>query len=114
VDYALLLLSILLTTAGQILQKSGMSKAHLIAGRHRWLRVLFLRDILLGMLCLALGAGLWLVVLSRQDVSLAYPLLSFGYVLVTLAAKWIFRETIPMIRWLGVCLILCGIYLITS
>ena len=56
---------------------------------------------------------LWLGLLKRLDFSLLYPLISIGYVFGLLAARFVFHEEIPFIRWLGVGVILIGVFLIS-
>ncbi|MGX9742728.1 4-amino-4-deoxy-L-arabinose-phosphoundecaprenol flippase subunit ArnE [Pseudocitrobacter corydidari] len=99
----LLLLASLLSSAGQLCQK----QAAYSAGKK--LRLLWLA-LAVGML----GAGMlfWLVVLQHVPVSLAYPMLSLNFVWVTLAAKFIWRETVTMRHWTGIALIILGILLL--
>jgi drug/metabolite transporter (DMT)-like permease len=52
---------------------------------------------------------LWLYVLSRLPISLAYPLQSFAFVLALLIAFFIFKESVPPNRWVGAAIILGGI-----
>ena len=54
-----------------------------------------------------------LVLLSRSDVSVVWPLTAMGFVLTTLAAKFVLHEKIPPVRWLGVLLIMLGAGLLT-
>ena len=65
-----------------------------------------------GLGCTGLAAVLWLAVLSRLELSLAYPLLSLSYVLMLFAAHWLYREPIGWARLLGVALICCGVALL--
>ncbi len=99
----LLLLASLLSSAGQLCQKQAAYRA----GKKQLVLWLALA---VGML----GAGmlLWLVVLQRVPVSLAYPMLSLNFVWVTLAAKFIWRETVTARHWLGIVLIILGILLL--
>lgn len=71
------------------------------------------RNLILGV---ALEAAFFLVLLgllSRSDVSFIWPLTAIGFVLTTLAAKWVLHEEIPPLRWAGVLLIMLGAGLIT-
>jgi len=54
-----------------------------------------------------------LILLSRRDVSFVWPLTALGFVLTTLAAKYVLHEQIPAVRWLGVVLIMIGAACIT-
>jgi drug/metabolite transporter (DMT)-like permease len=57
--------------------------------------------------------GVWIVGLSRVEVSLAYPMLSMGYVVNALAAWWLFGESLGPMRWAGMMLILAGVLVIS-
>lgn len=65
-----------------------------------------------GAIMYLLSASSWLVVLSRVDLSLAYPLGSVNYVLVVLASATLLDEIVPPMRWAGIGLILLGILVI--
>jgi len=111
----LLLLAVVLTTAGQLFQKLGADRGLGEArGASQILAVLFSWQILAAVACLVAGTLLWLVVLYRMDVSRAFPFLSLGYVLVLLVSRLVLRETIPTARWLGVGLIAAGIALVAQ
>jgi drug/metabolite transporter (DMT)-like permease len=56
----------------------------------------------------------WMYTLKRYDFSLAYPLLSISYVIGLLAAFFIFHETIPLTRWIGVVIVMIGVYFIAK
>jgi drug/metabolite transporter (DMT)-like permease len=57
--------------------------------------------------------GCLLYLMSRGDVSFVWPLTSLGFVLTTLAARFVMNETVSPLRWLGVCLIVLGAGVIT-
>jgi len=59
-----------------------------------------------------MSAASWLVVLSRIDLSLAYPLGSVNYIFVVLASAVLLDEAVTLQRWAGVGLILLGILVI--
>ena len=69
--------------------------------------------VLIGLGCYAVSVIVWLMVLSRVDVSYAYPLLSFGYIVAALAGKFFFGEPVDLTRWAGIVTICIGVYLIT-
>lgn len=95
----LLLLTSLLSSAGQLCQKQAA-----LARKGKCLFWLSLAAVLLGV-----SMMLWLVVLQRVPVSVAYPMLSLNFVWVTLAAHFIWRETVTARHWLGIVLIILGI-----
>ncbi|HRJ53260.1 MAG TPA: EamA family transporter [Candidatus Thiothrix moscowensis] len=108
----LLLVSIGCSSAAQIFQKLAAHDFATHTGPK--LQLLFRRNIVLSVLFLGTGLLLWLVVLGRLELSIAYPMLSLGYVVVMLAARWLFHETIPPRRWLGTALIMLGISLLVG
>jgi len=57
---------------------------------------------------------LWLHVLKKYEFSLAYPLVAISYVFGMVAAVLVFKETVPVIRWFGVSLIIIGVILIAK
>ena len=57
--------------------------------------------------------GCLLHLMSRGDVSFVWPLTSLGFVLTTLAARFVLHETVSPVRWFGVCLIVLGAGVIT-
>jgi len=46
------------------------------------------------------------------DVSIAYPMLSVGYVVNAVAAWWLFGEALGPMRVLGICVIVFGVFLL--
>ena len=56
----------------------------------------------------ALGSLLWMYIIKNFPFSMAYPMVSLSYVFGMLAAMFIFHETIPLTRWVGVALIILG------
>lgn len=68
---------------------------------------------------IALGIGfyvasvvIWLLVLSRTEVSFAYPMLSVGYIVTAIIAFYAFGENLTLERVAGIVLIIGGVFLI--
>lgn len=61
-----------------------------------------------------LNAFLWLIVLSREKLSFAYPMVAFAYVVTILLSKYILHEDVPPLRWAGLAVIIVGILLIAK
>jgi multidrug transporter EmrE-like cation transporter len=62
-----------------------------------------------GLACYVLSVGVWIVGLSRVDVSIAYPMLSLGYVVNAFAAWYLFGEMLSVQRLAGIAIILIGV-----
>ncbi|KIL40727.1 membrane protein [Gordoniibacillus kamchatkensis] len=108
----MLAVNIVLLVAGQMVWKIGLSKA---GGLHlgNWTEVLVSPYIWAGIAMYGTATVLWLAVLSRLPLSVAYPLQSAAYVLGLLAAAWLLREVVPPHRWLGVAVIAAGIAMVS-
>jgi undecaprenyl phosphate-alpha-L-ara4N flippase subunit ArnE len=65
-------------------------------------------------LCFAAAMGLWLVGLQKLDLSYAYPLVSVGYVLVSVLSAVCFHERVDRHRWMAVAVISLGVGLIAG
>ncbi|TCB98732.1 4-amino-4-deoxy-L-arabinose-phosphoundecaprenol flippase subunit ArnE [Kosakonia quasisacchari] len=104
-----LALASLLSCVGQLCQKQATRPVPM-AQRSKHL------GLWLGLALMALGAGmaLWLLVLQRIPVGVAYPMLSLNFVWVTLAARFLWREPVSLRHAFGVALIIIGIVLLGS
>lgn len=58
------------------------------------------------------GFILWLIVLSKFNLSFAYPFLALSFVMVPLLSSYIFGEHIPIMMWLGILVVFTGIVII--
>jgi multidrug transporter EmrE-like cation transporter len=67
-----------------------------------------------GLFLYVVSVGVWLLVLSRVQVSFAYPMLSIGYVVNALAANYLFGEPLTSLRMLGIFIIITGVYLVAQ
>ena len=63
-------------------------------------------------LCFAIATLLWLAAIRNTDISLAYPMLGAGYVLVTLLAKGFLHERITSLRWISIVVITAGVVMV--
>jgi len=104
-----------LLTASQIFLK----KALLAFGPFQWsfqfFKTVFTNlSFALSGLSIAAATLIWLFVLKRFDFSVAYPLISISYIFGLLAARFVFHETIPFTRWIGVLVIMLGVFLVVQ
>ena len=114
----LILTGVLLNAAAQIVLKQGMRSIGAFAFTLDNLIPIGLRVglnpyVLLGIGFYGISVVVWLLVLSRVDVSYAYPMLSFGYIVAALAGKILFGEPVDLTRWAGILTICIGVWLIT-
>lgn len=68
--------------------------------------------ILIGLCLYGIGALSWIALLSRVDLSYAYPFLALNLVLILVVSRAFLGESIPLMRWIGIVVICCGIILV--
>lgn len=117
--FILILTGVLLNTGAQLMLKAGMgqighfefSMANVVP---IGVKVMANPPIITGLAMYVVSVGVWLLVLSRVQVSLAYPMLSIGYVVNALAAYYLFGEPLTSMRMLGIFIIISGVYLVAQ
>ncbi len=114
----LILLGVFLNAAAQLVLKKGMTDiGHFSFTIENLipigLKVAVNPFVILGVAFYVISLAVWLMVLSRVDVSYAYPMLSVGYIVAALAGRYFFHEPLSPIRWIGIIVICLGVFLIT-
>lgn len=116
----LLLVAVLLGVLGQLLLKMGMTQVGTLefsgglAGLiQTGIRVFSNLKVLGGFAAYGVSSLFWIVVLSKLNLSLAYPMLALNYVLVPLTARLFLGEQVPGLRWLGMGVIIIGVVIIS-
>ena len=110
----LAVLCVVLSAAAQLAMKVGMAPPAGSSVQHTYLHALTSPWVWLGLGCYGLSAVAWLWVLSRLDVSLAYPLVSLGFVLTMAAGVLWLGEPWSWPRVGGAALILAGVLLMAT
>ena len=107
----LLAVSIVFTVAGQLMLKRGVNGQHLTLMTLRLF--IFNPFVILGFLSYGASLLLWLVVISKLELSYAYPLVSSNYFFITLLSKVFFKEHVSKKRWLSISIIILGVILVS-
>ncbi len=113
----IILLSILqsgLIAFGQVFLKFSLGAVETLTFQWSCLKQVFINWNFL--VCAALfgsAAALWIYMMKVFDFSIIYPLTSIAYIFAIFASLWIFQESIPTIRWIGVMVIVLGVVLIS-
>ena len=117
--FSLILLAVTFNTTAQLALKIGIGKIGAFA--FSWenlipiaLKVFTSPVIVSGLTIYVLSVGVWLMVLSRTPVSIAYPLSSLAYVTSAIAAHYLLNENLSIIRVLGILVILLGVFLVAK
>ena len=114
----LVLPSIIFLVAAQMCLKVATVKLRAIRLQHLnklqlLIKSVFNSFIITAFFLYAIGFVLWLVVLSKLNVNVAYPMMSLGYVLNAIVAYFLFKEPLSKRSFMGIVIIMLGIYLIT-
>jgi multidrug transporter EmrE-like cation transporter len=116
----LILVAVLLGVLGQLLLKMGMTQVGSLESNgglagliQVGMQVFSNLKVLGGFAAYGLSSLFWIVVLSKIDLSLAYPMLALNYVLVPLTAWLFLNEQVPPLRWLGIGVVIVGVVVIS-
>jgi multidrug transporter EmrE-like cation transporter len=116
--FAFIISGVLLNAVAQLLLKAGTNAIggaiHLTMSNwfETFIKVASQLPILGGLACYALSLVVWIMGLSRTDVTIAYPMLSLGYVVAT-AGAWLFLgEAVSPQRLLAIAVIMVGVALL--
>ena len=117
VTFSIIMTGVLLNAAAQLLLKAGtnavgqfeLSAQNIVPVG---MKLALEPHIAGGIACYVVSVVVWIVGLSRVDVSIAYPMLSVGYVLNAVAAWYLFGESLTMQKLIGISFIIVGVFLV--
>jgi len=115
-SFSLVLAGVLLNAAAQLLLKAGTNSIGAFGFTADnvvpvGMKVASNPFIVGGLACYAVSVVVWIMALSRVEVSLAYPMLSIGYVINAVAAWYLFGEALTAQRMVGIGTIVVGVFL---
>jgi len=116
-SWALIFTGVLLNAAAQLLLKAGTNAVGQFEFSVQNLvpvgtKLALEPHIAGGVACYVVSLVVWIMGLSRVEVSIAYPMLSIGYVLNAAAAWYLFGESLTAQKLLGIAFIVAGVFLV--
>lgn len=108
--YLFLVASMSLAITGQFLLKKGVLASSLTLNLESILKTVLSPLIFLGLAAYAFSAVIWLFVLQKFPLSVAYPALSLTYIAIVLISLYIFKEPLTTFKIIGVFFIILGVY----
>ena len=116
-SFTLVMCGVLLNAVAQLLLKAGtnavgafdFSAANVLPVGWKLATQPF---IVAGLACYVISVVVWIMALSRVEVSIAYPMLSVGYVLNAAAAWYLFGEAVTVTRMVGIGIIILGVFIV--
>jgi multidrug transporter EmrE-like cation transporter len=117
ISFSLIITGVLLNAAAQLLLKAGTNAVghfefHVDNILPIGLKLALQPHIMTGMACYAVSLVVWIMALSRVPVSVAYPMLSIGYVVNAVVAHFWLGEPLAAQKLLGIGLIILGVYVV--
>ncbi len=108
----LLIINVFLSVSGQYFLKSGVSKIDIPFTVLNIPKILFSPMVFLGFFLYGISSIIWIFILKQLPLSIAYPTLSLGYVIILFVSWKFFGESIGLFNILGVILIVAGVSLL--
>jgi multidrug transporter EmrE-like cation transporter len=116
-SFSLILTGVLLNAGAQLLLKAGVNKVGTI--HFQWddlwsagTRLAFDYHIIGGLFLYVVSVVVWILALSRVQVSIAYPMLSIGYIVNALVAWWWLGEDLNPMRIAGIGVLILGVFMV--
>jgi len=118
ISFGLIFVGVMLNVAAQLMIKAGTNSiGYFEFSRSNILpigmRLVTEPHIIGAVACYVFSVVIWILALSRVQVSIAYPLLSMGYVANAVAAWWFFNESINPAKVAGISVIILGVVIIS-
>ncbi len=115
--FALILLGVLLNAVAQLALKASVAGMGALSLTPETAWPLFTRLasepwLWVGLGCYGISVVVWILALSRVDVTIAYPMLSIGYVVNALAASALLGEALTAGRIAGIGIIILGVFIL--
>ena len=114
-EFALLLMSVLISVAGQFFLKMGalkLGKVDVGNAVNLILNMITIPELLLGLTCYGIGAIAYILLLTRINLSVAAPAVSVGYIFSVLLGYFVLKESISLTRTFGLGFIVIGVILV--
>lgn len=116
-NFAMLLLSVAMGAAGQFLFRLGMKSYGQVSAMgafHEFFSIVFTPSIFIGFMLFGMSSVIWLSVISKSELSSAYPMVSIGYIITLFLSKVFLNEQVGIFKILGTVLIVCGVIFISK
>ncbi len=106
-------LPILLTVSGEFLLKNSLNAIELAPGLMGVVSFMTEPMILASLLLIVIGGFLWLIGMSKFELSFMYPFLSINYIVIILGSKFFLNESVSIYRFISALFIIVGLILIS-
>jgi drug/metabolite transporter (DMT)-like permease len=110
----LILMTVIINVTGQFMVKTGINRVGTVSllDFHAILRALSSVLVLAGFVVYFVSAIIWISILSKTELSWAFPILSLSYVITALLSPVLLHESFSAQRLIGTLVICLGVYLV--
>lgn len=110
----LIIITVFINTTGQFMVKTGVNRVGAVSltDVHAILRALSSWMVLCGFVIYFISALIWISILSKAELSWAFPILSLSYVLTALLSPVLLHEGFSAQRLIGTLVICLGVFLV--
>jgi uncharacterized membrane protein len=116
--YLLVFISVAAMTAAQLLLKKGLLSVGEFPVRFNDVIPFFIKAytnvyVIFAVILTIVTAMVWILAVSKAQLSFLYPFMALSYVLVALFSLLLFKEDVGVLRWLGIIVICAGVFLVS-
>ncbi len=117
ISFGLIITGVLLNAVAQLALKAsvkemGAIELSMVSAFPTAQRLMLEPGLWLGLVCYGVSVIVWILALSRVDVTIAYPMLSIGYIVNAFAAWALFGEALGPGRLIGIGVIILGVFIL--
>ncbi len=117
INFLLVFVCVILVVTGQLFLKHGMLRIGPVALQPEHIFAFLQKAITSPFIIFGLGlyvvsSMLWLILISRKELSFVQPLTALVYVFILFFSWLLFKENVGLTRILGVCVISLGVFLV--
>ncbi len=112
-----ILLSVSLGAIGQVLLKVGANKLGFLSFNtilSDIIRIIKIPEIMIGLIFFGTSFLLWIKVLTKAELSYAYPMVSLGYIIVITLSYFLFDESFTYTKMVGISFIIIGVFILNK
>lgn len=110
--------AVLINASAQLLLKAGATKLSVVLADGNLgsiaIKAITQPFIVIALVLYVLSVAIWIFVLAKVPVSVAYPLLSIGYIANAIAAYYLFGESLNALKICGIFVIILGVILVAK
>lgn len=113
---AILLFGILLGSLGQIFLRKGMKEKSIVFSEgiiKNLIKIYANKFVIIGAMIYVTSTMIWIGLISKVELSYAYPMVSLNFVAIALLSKTFFNEPVSRIRWISIIIIVFGVSLLS-